>query len=91
MPAVLANKPDRACEGCTYFASVLCQDIGRKFDLRIQIRLTRISIPVVVVDCATWRVGDWPQKGGKDWLGELDIRAWPEGAAMAPMEVQVCE
>lgn len=84
---VLANKPERRCEGCTYYASVMCQDIGR--DLTLQIGI--LQIPVRVADCAAWTVGPWPQKSGRDWIGELDIRAWPEGAPITPLEATLCD
>ena len=63
---MLATKPDRVCtDGCTYYASVMCQDIGKRLDLW----LGATSYPVQVVDCATWTVGKWPQKAGQDWQG----------------------
>lgn len=85
MEAVLANRPERRCQNCIYFASVLCQDIGQ----RLTLRAAGVTLPVVVVDCATWSVGQWPQKLGEDWLGELDILSWPE-APLAPLKAELC-
>lgn len=87
MEAVLANRPERRCESCTYFASVLCQDLGKTYTLYVGNQ----TLTVTAVDCADWTVGKWPQKGGLDWLGELDINSWPEGAPMAPLEAKLCE
>jgi hypothetical protein len=86
MSAVLATKPERACDGCTYYASVLCQDIGKRLTLQV----AGAEIPVVVIDCATWAVGEWPMKQGKMWLGELDINSWPN-MPIVPLEAVLCE
>ena len=86
MSAVLATKPERACDGCTYYASVLCQDVGKDLTLEV----AGATIPVIVVDCATWAVGEWPQKQGQDWLGELDINSWPD-MPLTPLEAVLCE
>lgn len=85
--AVLANRPERRCAGCIYFASVLCQELGKVFTLKVKGE----TLTVTAVDCADWSVGKWPQKSGQDWLGELDIRSWPEGEPLAPLEAKLCE
>lgn len=85
--AVLENRPERRCEGCIYYASVMCQDIGKRFDLE----MGGIRLRVVAVDCASWTIGRWPQKAGADWLGELDLRSWPAGIPLAPMPATLCE
>lgn len=88
IPAVLANYPERrdaTADG--YFAPVMCQDLGKTYRLYAGGDV----LTVRAVDCAAWSVGKWPQKLGYDWLGDLGREDWPDGEALAPLAVVLCE
>ena len=69
MPQVLVNRPERICIDCDgYVATVECKHIGKRFTLIMAGKRFKVA----VADCATSQpVGQWPQKLGRSWLGDV--------------------
>lgn len=88
-PAVFATYPDRKVAGVDgYFAPVLCSDLGKDYTLLVGGRLFTVR----AADCAAWTVGEWPQKRGERWLGDLDESLFvAAGLSAAPQRAVLCE
>lgn len=86
MGDVLANRPERVVPDVDgYIATVRCQELGQRYTLHIAGR----RYNVVAADCAAWRVGEWPTKGGRPWLGDVEPLAGL-GVLTRPTPVLLC-
>lgn len=91
MPSVLQTFPARHCANCDgYFAPVDCNVMGKRYGLFVNNKAYRVA----VADCVTTTpptLADWPRKGGRLWLGDVDADVWNAAdLPLAPFPAILC-
>lgn len=90
-PAVLASKPERACDYCDgYIAPVSCHEIGEDQAVWLPDRGEWLTLRAA--DCATWTPPAEPhRKGGRVWLGDVGQGVYDAlGLPYEPLDAIVC-
>lgn len=91
MPSVLQVFPERHCADCNgYVAPIDCNAMGRRYGLFVNGKAYRVA----VADCVTTTppaLADWPRKGGRLWLGDVDATVWVVAdLPLAPFPAILC-